>query len=268
MIKSVLNALKLWLMLFLPSWWFKIDEPEDSEEEQQEQETEIETNTENITDNENMTKKVLVCLDNGHGEETPGKRSPYAACKVPPALYLREYEYCREIVKMLKERLEADGYEVFVVTPETSDPKLSERANRINKTVTKAKAEGKHSLMISIHNNAAGKGDKWMEAYGWSAWTTKGQNNSDILATCLFDAAKEVLTPLGQKTRSDWSDKDPDYEENFTIIYKSNCPAVLTENMFQDCIKEVEFLLSDQGKDAIVEIHRRGIEKFCEKMGW
>jgi N-acetylmuramoyl-L-alanine amidase len=124
------------------------------------------------------------------------------------------------------------------------------------------------TISVSIHNNAAGKGDTWKEAYGWSVWTTKGQNNSDVLAQCLYDAAVEVLTPLGQKTRRDRSDKDDDYEANFAMCRMPNCPAVLTENMFQDCIKEVEFLLSEEGKDAIVEIHRRGILAFIEKMGW
>ena len=155
---------------------------------------------------------------------------------------------------------------MFIVTPETKDITLSERANRINREAAKAKSQGKHTLMISIHNNAAGKGDKWMEAYGWSAWTTRGQNNSDILASCLFDAAKEILTPLGQKTRSDWSDKDADYESNFTIIYKSNCPAVLTENMFQDNKLDVDWLLSDAGMHAIERLHVEGILSYIESL--
>jgi N-acetylmuramoyl-L-alanine amidase len=218
-------------------------------------------------DNKNYSN-IIVCLDNGHGEETPGKRSPYSANGVPPELPFREYQYCREIVEQLKNELVELGFEVFVVTPETWDVYLSQRAKRVNQVVAEAKKEGKHTLMISVHNNAAGKGDVWKAAYGWSAWTTKGQNNSDKLAGSLYKAAEEVLTPLNQKIRRDSSDGDPDYEENFTIIYKSNCPAVLTENMFQDCIKEVEFLLSEEGKNAIVEIHKRGIIDFCEKMEW
>jgi N-acetylmuramoyl-L-alanine amidase len=49
--------------------------------------------------------------------------------------------------------------------------------------------------MLSVHVNAAGNGS-WMNATGWSAWTTKGQNNSDKLADCLYDAAEELLKPL------------------------------------------------------------------------
>lgn len=217
---------------------------------------------------ENGKKNVMICLDNGHGEETPGKRSPWSACKKPPELPFREYAYCREIVSRLAKVLHEDGYSVEVIVPEEWDVKLSERGNRINKIVAEARKAGMRTLSISIHNNAAGKGDAWKEAYGWSVWTTRGQNNSDKLATCLFEAAEEVLTPLGQKTRKDTSDGDPDYEDNFAMCRMPNCPAVLTENMFQDCIKEVEFLLTEEGKNAIVEIHRRGIEKFIELMNW
>ena len=212
--------------------------------------------------------KVLVCLDNGHGIDTAGKCSPWSARKVKPELPFREYAYCREIVQRLNEVLLEEGYKTYIVTPEETDTKLLDRGKRINFKCTEARSKGLHPISISIHNNAAGKGDKWMNAYGWSVWTTPGQNNSDKLAECLYQAAEEILFPLGQKTRHDKSDGDNDYEENFAMCRIPTCPAVLTENMFQDCIKEVEFLLTEGGKNAIVEIHRRGIENFCIQMGW
>lgn len=213
-------------------------------------------------------RNVVVCLDNGHGEDTPGKCSPWSACKVPPELPFREYEYCRDIVSRLAKVLHEEGYPVYVVVPETTDISLAERGRRINNIVVEAKKEGKHAISISVHNNAAGNGMEWKKAYGWSVWTTRGQNNSDILAQCLFDAAKEVLGPLGQKTRHDTSDGDDDYENNFAMCRIPNCPAVLTENMFQDCVDEVRFLLTEEGRNAITEIHRRGINAFIRMMGW
>ena len=65
--------------------------------------------------------------------------------------------------------------------------------------------------MLSVHVNAAGNGD-WYNATGWSAWTTKGQNNSDKLADCLYEAAEELLKPLGKKLRYDMTDGDKDFE--------------------------------------------------------
>ena len=215
-----------------------------------------------------MKGKVMVCLDNGHGDETPGKRSPWSACKVPPELPFREYAYCREIISRLAPKLNALGIATYIVVPEEWDVTLAERGRRINKIVKDMNAEGAHTISLSIHNNAAGNGKEWKKAYGWSVWTTPGQNNSDVLAQCLFDAAVETLTPLGQKTRKDRTDNDDDYEANFAMCRMPNCPAVLTENMFQDCIDEVKFLLSEEGKEAIVDLHVKGILKFIEKMDW
>ena len=39
----------------------------------------------------------------------------------------------------------------------------------------------------------------------------------------------------------------------------TNCPAVLTENLFQDNRQDVDFLLSDAGRAAIVQLHFVGI---------
>lgn len=214
------------------------------------------------------TKNVIICLDNGHGEETPGKRSPWSACKVPPELPFHEYSYCRDIVSRLAQVLHENGYPVYIVTPEVNDVRLEERGKRINKVVEDAKKQGMHVISISIHNNAAGNGRVWKNASGWSVWTTHGQNNSDKLAQCLFDSAKEILTPLGQKIRHDISDGDDDYEDNFAMCRIPNCPAVLTENMFQDNINDVKFLTSEEGKNMIVGIHHHGIIKFIKLMGW
>ena len=232
-------------------------------------EQDLQTLDKNTTqNNKELRKNVIVCLDNGHGEETPGKRSPWSANAVPPQLPFREYSYCRDLVKDIAAQLIANGYEVFIVTPETRDVGLSERANRVNKVVNSAKKQGKHVLMISVHNNAAGNGAEWKKAYGWSAWTTKGQTNSDQLAQCLYEAAKQILPSKGMKIRTDRTDGDDDYESNFTIIYKSNCPAVLTENMFQDCVDEVKWMLTNEGKQALVNIHCVGIDLFVKLMGW
>lgn len=249
-------------------------QPEIHPETQAETQPEIRPEVENEnqdTNEENMInekRNVVICLDNGHGNDTPGKCSPWTACKVPPELPFREYAYCREIVRRLAPILEKEGFTVYIVTPEENDIGLSVRGVRINKIVAESAVKGMHTISISIHNNAAGMGRQWKEAYGWSVWTTRGQNNSDVLAQCLFDAAEEILPPLGQKSRHDRSDGDDDYEDNFAMCRIPNCPAVLTENMFQDCIKEVQFLLTEEGKNAIVEIHHRGILKFVEKMKW
>ena len=211
---------------------------------------------------EKQYNNLVVCLDNGHASTTKGKKSPYSLNKILPDLPFEEWKFNREIVQLLIPMLQEYGIEVYNVTPEADyDVALSTRANRANSYVKKAMKKG---ILISIHSNACGCGNKWMEAKGWSAWTTVGKTNSDLLAECLYNAAEKILKPLGQKIRTDKSDGDKDYESNFTIIYKANMPAVLTENMFYDNIEDVKFLNSDEGKRAIAQVHLEGILEFAK----
>lgn len=201
-------------------------------------------------------RKLFVILDNGHGENTAGKRSPDGR--------LREYKYCREIVAVLAKELRKLGMGVHILVPETTDISLSERVKRANKIHAEQHKLGNLVVLISVHCNAAGNGE-WKNARGWSGWTSIGQTGADELATCLYDAAHEVLDPKKIKIRSDKQDGDEDWESNFTIIYKSSMPAVLTENFFQDNKQDVDYLLSDEGREDVVRIHVEGLKKYAQR---
>lgn len=195
-------------------------------------------------------KNRVVILDNGHGQETPGKRSPDGL--------FREYKWTREFVKRLKPLLEDYGYTVFEIVPELTDIGLTARANRANKICDEYGAG--NCVFISVHCNAAGNDGKWHNATGWSAWTTEGKTNSDRLAELLCEECEVE----GVKLRKDMSDSDKDWEKNFTVIFKTKCPAVLTENMFQDTKSEVEYLNSEEGKEQLLRIHVNGIRRWFE----
>ena len=115
---------------------------------------------------------------------------------------------------------------------------------------------------VSIHCNAAGNGE-WMNARGWSAYTTKGKTKADELANRMYDAAACFIT--GQKIRRDYSDGDPDWEENFYILSKTKCPAVLTENFFMDNKEDIAYLTSMEGKQNIVNTHVEGIIQYIKE---
>ena len=117
-------------------------------------------------------------------------------------------------------------------------------------------------ILISIHCNAAGNGGDWGQARGWAAYTSKGKTKADKLAECLYNAASCHLT--GQKLRKDYSDGDSDWEENFYILKKTKCPAVLTENFFQDNKDDVNYMLSSDGKQNIINTHVDGIIQYIE----
>ena len=210
--------------------------------------------------------KIVIFLTPGHTKYTPGKHSP------DKSLY--EWKYNIIILKMVEEELDKLGIQHWNSHPEDgwvdsshqNDSKdLILRVQRINSKYTSVKKEGKTAIMLSIHVNAAGNGVVWKNATGWSAWTTRGQNNSDKLANCLYDAAEEILTPLKKKIRTDKSDGDRDYESNFYVIKNSNCICTLTENFFMDSKQDCEWLLSDEGKKAVTAIHVEGIKKYIEK---
>ena len=89
-----------------------------------------------------------IILDNGHGLDTPGKRSPDGT--------LIEAIYTRQLVKDLALELEKHGHTVHILVSEPEDIPLNVRVKRINSI---CRAEGvKNTILISIHLNAAGNG--------------------------------------------------------------------------------------------------------------
>lgn len=192
--------------------------------------------------------KILV--DNGHGKETPGKRSP--VWKNKSQLY--EWEYTREIAHEVVRQLKAAGVDAELLTPEYTDVPLYERIIRANKL---AQVYGqKNTFVVSIHNNASKDG----KARGWEIHTSPGQTISDTYATVFWNKAKAVLENKNlNKMRHDFTDKDPDFENDFAILTKTICPAVLTENLFMDNEADCAFLLTKEGKTAITKIHVEAI---------
>lgn len=193
-----------------------------------------------------MDRNTIVILDNGHGRETSGKRSP-----IWPFGQLFEYEFNRDIAARVHSALLARGVRSVLLVPELNDIPLSMRSQRANK---KAAEAGGNAFLVSIHANA-GKGT------GWEIFTTKGTTKSDALATIFWEEAKAEFAPDGWKMRSDMSDGDPDKESDFWILRKVSCPAVLTENFFMDTEKDCRLIMSEAGRARIAAVHIRAILK-------
>ena len=185
---------------------------------------------------------------------TPGKRSPDGK--------FLEYAYNREIATRIVADLKDRGYNAQLLVPEPEDIPLSERVRRIN---AHCNTLGKSNvILISIHVNAAGNGTKWLNATGWSCYTSKGQTTSDRIAECFYEAAKKNFPD--RRIRTDYSDNDPDWEENFYILRHSLCPAVLTENFFMDNPTDLQYLQSRTGKQAIVDTHVEAITEYLSSL--
>ena len=193
---------------------------------------------------------MKILIDNGHGVDTAGKRSPDGS--------LREYKYAREIAQRIVSELAKQGFDAERIVTEESDIRLKERCRRVNALCDELGTN--NVILVSVHCNAAGNGSQWMNARGWEAWTSVGGTIADKLATCLYEEAEKE----GFKIRKDMTDGDPDKEGNLYILKHTKCPAVLTENLFQDNKEDVAFLLSEQGKESITRVHVKGIIKFLK----
>ena len=154
------------------------------------------------------------------------------------------------------------GLDAELLVPEERDISLPERCRSVN---TWCRQLGKDNvIVISIHANAAGHGDRWYDATGWCAYTSRGNTLADALATCLYQAAQASLP--GQRLRTDYTDGDPDMEADFYILRHTTAPAVLTENLFMDNHDDCDFLLSEAGQSAIVSLHVTGITAYLSTL--
>ena len=196
---------------------------------------------------------MKILIDPGHGIDTPGKRSPDGL--------FREYLWNRQVADLILEGLLSAGIDASLVVTETNDVSLRNRVNRVNTICNRLGAS--NVLLVSIHANAAGNGSAWMNAKGWSCDTSKGKTKSDQVAECLYDAFEEEFQD--RKIRKDMSDGDRDWEENFYVLEKSKCPAVLLENFFYDNREECAWMLQEETKKRIASAAVKGIIKYIKK---
>lgn len=193
---------------------------------------------------------MKILIDNGHGENTPGKCSPDGR--------LKEWAYTREIAERVVIELHKKGRDAERIVKEMIDVPLSERCRRANAIYRET---GGNAILVSIHCNAAGNGTEWLPAHGWSVFiSNNASNNSKSLAVSLGRAAtaKGVFVRQPMPGQMFWM-------QNLAICRDTNCPAILTENFFQDNKEDVEFLLSDEGKRMVVDIHVDGILNYLNK---
>ncbi len=189
-----------------------------------------------------------VILDNGHGVDCAGKRSPLW----PDGSQLYEWEFNRDIVCRLTELLVRSGIPYEVLAPEMSDVPLSERCRRANEIYDR---EAGNCILLSIHGNAGG-------GTGWEAYTTRGETNADGLASLLYDEAEWEFAREGWRIRKDFADGDADKESDFYILKHTKAPAVLTENFFMDNERDCRLMLSTEGRERIARVHFNAIKRF------
>ena len=144
----------------------------------------------------------IVLFDNGHGQETPGKRSPMWK----DGRQLFEWEFNRDMVCRIILKCYHAGIRVVKLVPETSDVSLEERCKRANMWYDRCNG---NCVVVSIHANAGG-------GTGFEVYTSPGQTKADPIATKLIEQLQQDFPKI--KMRKDMVDGDPDKESQFYIL--------------------------------------------------
>lgn len=130
-----------------------------------------------------MNPQPLVILDNGHGNNTAGKRSPVW----PDGTQLLEWQWTRHIAREVQARLALMGYDARLLVPEERDIPIPVRISRAREWVNEHRHRGGIAalrILVSIHANAStalppsetplpGK-----RASGWEAFMHGADTNS------------------------------------------------------------------------------------------
>ena len=190
-------------------------------------------------------------LDAGHGGVLNGKytTAPAKMHRFNDGFEVMEGVINRCITGKLWNLLEARGIEFDLVYHEQIDIALETRVQIADRIFSK----DKRCIYLSIHSNAGG-------GKGFEVFTSPGQNKSDLVAEVFCHNYLHHFP--GRPLRSDRVDGDYDKEADFYVLRKTDCPALLVENLFFDNREEAEYLISELGQkeiarclfDAIVEV--------------
>lgn len=210
-----------------------------------------------------MIKNII--LDFGHGGIDKNGKYTTAPSKMhtfPTGEIAFEGEINRQVGGMLALYLNTHRLRyniVMTVNPyDATDVSLDKRveiANSFKKDET---------ILISVHSNASSPSGS---GTGFEIYTTVGQTKSDILATEIGNSVKALYQKLNLKLRFNFTDGDLDQENNFFILRKSACPAVLLECLFFDNWNDYQKLRDPEFQKEISWYIYKGVMNYLDKYG-
>lgn len=188
-----------------------------------------------------------VCLDPGHGVESPGKCSP------DKSYY--EHEFALDMGRRIQAHLERCGVRVVLTRTGEHCPTGKADTNDLLKRVAISDAAGA-DLFVSLHSNASG--NEWSNASGLMIYTSAGPETASRNV-----AAKAVLsrmTAAGVELRG--SPLVHDIE--LVVTRKTAAPAMLIEYGFHTSRMEVERLKKSSYRAKLAEATAKGV---CDFLG-
>jgi N-acetylmuramoyl-L-alanine amidase len=188
----------------------------------------------------------LIAIDDGHGMETSGKRTPTGITSIDTGKnFMHENEFNRAVAKYLKAHLERNGFRTIMVAPTDADTPLATRVATSNN----AKAD----LYISIHANAnTGSWGTW----GGAETFTYGLSGESYRIGKIIHKHMMKGTPLRDRGVKDG--------RGLYVVKYTNAPAVLIEAGFMDNLAEAKLLNSDAFRKEVAREVAMGI---CEAFG-
>lgn len=184
----------------------------------------------------------LWILDPGHGGLNSEGRYMTAPAKMHKFSSFTVFEGVinRAVTELVRKKLLSLRIDYAIVAHSIEDTPLSLRVSRADAVY----AKDKRAIYLSIHSNAGG-------GEGFEIFTSPGQSKSDKIAEVFCQTYKRWFPQF--KFRQDLSDSDPDKEADLYVLRKTDCPALLVENLFFDNLKEAEFLMSTTGQKSIAD---------------
>lgn len=171
--------------------------------------------------------KLIVYLDDGHGIDTPGKRTP----KFEDGSVMKENEFNEAVVSRLAELLCEQGIYTHFTAPEKENVPLNTRVNRANEHFEKRKERDYRAVFVSVHANAY-KAE-------WGDW-------GGIETYYYDDKDKPLAAELQEHLLMGTALRDRGIKYgNFAVLRDTVMPAALVECGFMDNLKEATLLRSD-----------------------
>ena len=189
--------------------------------------------------------KIMIAIDDGHGMETAGKRTPAFS----DGSIMKENEFNNAVAEYLTAALERNGFEVLMVAPGDEDTALKTRVQRANDT--------RAAAYISIHANAYGT--TWNEANGLETWIyEKVMPDSETFrfAKCIHD---ELIRATGLRNRGMKRSSD------LFVLKNTAMHAVLVECGFMTNKEEAALLKDEIYRWKCGEAICRGVCAFYDR---
>jgi N-acetylmuramoyl-L-alanine amidase len=147
----------------------------------------------------------LIAIDDGHGSQTSGKRTP----NIAGIGVIKENTFNSAVANLLNIELKRCGFRTLLVAPTDYDTPLGTRTALANRN--------KANAYVSIHYNAGG--GEGVETYHYP-----GSTNGKKLATLVHKYVREGTKQKDRGVKS----------ANFQVLRETRMPACLVEYGFMD----------------------------------